>query len=164
MKAIKDLKDLMIEQLRDLYNAEQMLDEFLPYLFEEVDSPQLKEAIDSHLFDNKGQVMRLRQVFDEHLFEEGEGETCGAMKTMIQEARDLVKRCEDPEVRDAGIITALQHMIHYEIAGYGAVCTYAKMLDIPFIGDIVHKNLDEEKRSDRALVMMAEGFINEKAV
>jgi ferritin-like metal-binding protein YciE len=162
MKKIVDLKDLMVEQLRNLYNGEKQFDKALPMLSAHVTEPRLKRIIDNYLFDHKGQLMRLRQVFA-HLYVQSKGETCEAMKSMIAEAHDIIIRCAHEEVMDAGLITALQHIIHYEMAGYGAVCTYAKMLSLTEIAAILHQNLEEEKRADRQLAILAEEVVNEKA-
>lgn len=162
MKKISDLRDLMIEQLRNLYNGEKQFDQALPMLSQHVTEPRLKQIIDNYLFDHKGQIMRMRQVFA-HLYVQSKGKPCEAMKAMITESQDIMLRSVDQEVTDAGLITTLQHIIHYEIAGYGAVCTYAKMLGLADLAAILHKNLEEEKKIDRQLAILAEETVNEKA-
>ncbi|MEP1097337.1 MAG: DUF892 family protein [Cyclobacteriaceae bacterium] len=162
MKKLTDLEDLMVEQLRDLYHAEKELDKLLPVLIRYASDSQLEKVIDQYLYDNEGQIMRLRQVF-ELLYLQKRGEKCEAINAMVKEANDMIKRSADAAVMDAGIITALQHIIHYEIAGYGAICTYAKMLGKDNIAAIIHKNLDEEKKTDRKLANLAEEVINERA-
>jgi ferritin-like metal-binding protein YciE len=163
MKKIADLNDLMIEQLRDLYHGENELDELLPKMVEKTSEPRLRKIFEDYLVQNKEQVMRLRQSF-EPLYEQKRGEMCDAMLAMTKEARDLMSRSADVHVRDAGLITALQHIIHYQIAGYGAVCTYAKMLGFDQVASIIHKNLEVEKKTDRKLAMLAEEVINERAI
>jgi ferritin-like metal-binding protein YciE len=84
------------------------------------------------------------------------GEKCEAMEAMLKEAKDLMIRSMDAKVMDAGIITALQHIIHYQIAGYGAICNYANMLSLQPIAQLMHENLEEEKNIDRKLAHLAE--------
>jgi ferritin-like metal-binding protein YciE len=163
MKEIADLNDLMVEQLRDLYHGETDLHGLLTKIVKSTHEPRLKQIIDDYRVDNESQVMRLRQVF-ELLFLQKRGETCQAMKAMIKEANDIIMRSSSPDVRDAGLITALQHTIHYKMAGYGAVCTYAKVLERFDIGRIMYINLEKEKKADRRLAVLAEEVINERAI
>lgn len=163
MKKLDDLGDLMIEQLRDLYHGEKELDKLLPKMVKSASEPALKKIIGDYLKENEGQVMRLRQSF-ELLYVRKRGETCEAINAMVIEANDLMKRSVDNEVMDAGLITALQHIIHYEIAGYGAVCTYAQMLGSRTVAEIIHKNLEEEKKADRKLAILAEEVVNQRAI
>jgi ferritin-like metal-binding protein YciE len=163
MKKIQDLSDLMIMQLRNLHYGEIELIKLLHKIKDLATEPILKQIMADYLIENTGQVMRLQQVF-ELLFIESKEETCEAMKAMIKEADDIMKRIDDTQVMDAGIITALQHIIHYEIAGYGAVCTYAQMLDMEDIAATVHKNLVEVKRKDQQLIDLAERAVNKRAM
>jgi ferritin-like metal-binding protein YciE len=163
MKHIRNLNDLMVEQLRDLYNAERLFDTFLPSIIGATHSPTLQRILAQYLRDNEGQVMRLRQVFEQQLFITDSGEVCEAMEAMVDEAYEIIDHCEHPNVRDAGIITALQHIIHYKIAGYGTICAYANTLGFLDVAGIIHKNLLEEKKTDSALRNLAEAVINDLA-
>jgi ferritin-like metal-binding protein YciE len=163
MKKIANLEDLMVGQLRDLYHGEIDLNGVLSKIVKNTHEPRLTQIIAAYLVDNESQVLRLRQVF-ELLYLQKRGETCEAMKAMIKETNDIILQSSDHDVRDAGLITALQHIIHYEMAGYGAVCTYAKMLNRHDIGEIIHINLDKEKKADRRLAMLAEEVINRRAI
>jgi ferritin-like metal-binding protein YciE len=163
MKKIVDLKDLEIEQLRKLYYGEIALAKLLPKMKDLANDPRLKQLIADYLIENAGQVMRLEQAF-EILYIESTKENCEAMKAMIKEADDIMKRSDDAEVMDAGLITALQHIIHYKIAGYGAVCTYAQTLGMEELAATVHKNLDEEKRTDQQLISLAVIAVNKQAI
>lgn len=163
MKAITNLKDLMVEQLRDLYHAEKSLQKTLPTLPDYVNAQELQTIIGAYIEINDEQLMRLRQAF-ELLFARKRGESCEAMTAMITEMNDLLSRSMEPMVRDAGLVTALQHIIHYKIAGYGAVCTYAQMLDFDEAAAIIHRNLEMEKRTDERLIQLAEGVINQRAL
>jgi ferritin-like metal-binding protein YciE len=163
MKKIQDLSDLMIMQLRNLHYGEIELIKLLHKMKDLATEPRLKQIMEDYLIENTGQVMRLKQAF-ELLFIESNEETCEAMKAMIKEADDIMKRIDDAEVKDAGIITALQHIIHYEIAGYGAVCTYAQMLDMENLAATLHKNLAEVKSKDQQLIALAERAVNQRAM
>jgi ferritin-like metal-binding protein YciE len=164
MKKIEDLKDLMTEQLRDLYQAEEVFDVFLPNLMDAINSVALLDLVDEYLRNNEDQIMRLRQVFDQILFVDDHGEICEAMKAMIKETNDIVNHCTNPSIRDAGIVTALQHVIHYKIAGYGAICSYATALNLLDVAGLIHQNLVEEKKIDAKLALLAEEVINELAI
>lgn len=163
MKEIADLSDLMVEQLRDLYHGETNLHKLLSKIVKNTNEPLLEQIVADYLLDNESQVLRIRQVF-ELLFLQKRGETCEAMKAMIKETNDIIMRSGNPEVRDAGLITGLQHIIHYKMAGYGAVCTYAKDLERFDIGRIIHINLEKERKADRRLAMLAEKSINVRAI
>ncbi|MDN5203930.1 DUF892 family protein [Fulvivirgaceae bacterium BMA10] len=163
MENLKNLKDLFLEQIRDLYQGEKRQLDSLNYISEQTTNSKLKQLVNDHVSNTEDQIQRLERVFAD-LYEEYEGEKGKPMKALIKEARVLLSRCEDPEIRDAAAITALQHIDHYEIAGYGAACTYAKMLDMTEIADMLHQSLEEEKRSDRKLAMLAEESINQEAI
>ena len=162
MRKLVDLKDLLIEQIRDLYNSEKQLVEAVSDLHKKATDVDLKRILSDYLLENEDQIMRLEQVFS-LLYVEPVGEVCEAMRAMIHESRDLVGRSVDPEVLDAGLITAIQHINHYQIAGYGAACTYAKMLGLLNAASIIHKNLEVEKKTDRILAQLAEEVVNQRA-
>ncbi|MCR9250154.1 MAG: DUF892 family protein [bacterium] len=162
MEKIINLQDLMIEQMRDLYHAHQQLLQSLDRFRDEATDPTLYNYIDEYKKINQDGLMRLRQGLSS-LFVPDEGEVCMTMHTMMQEIKTLITRCMDPEVLDAALITALQHIIHYKIAGYGAICTYAKTLDLIDLAGVIHKNLEDEKMEDGKLKMLAEEKVNIKA-
>lgn len=163
MKKISNLSDLMIEQLRSLYNGEKRLDELLPIMINAAHDPMLRYILKDYHKKNESQIMRIRQAF-EQLFVQKRGEICDAMLAMVQETEDLINRCETEEVCDASLITSLQHIIHYQISGYGAVCTYAQMLDFDQVAEILHQNLVEEKSTDQQLITLAEKQVNLDAI
>ncbi len=163
MRKIVDLRDLMIEQLRDLYHGEVHILKELYELPDNVLDKTLKTAVQQYIINHEDQIMRLRQVF-ELQFEQKRGEFALPIRAMVSDILKLVDRCEDPEVLDASLIVALQHIIHYKIAGYGAVCTYAKQLGYLDEAGILHKNLEEEKKFDGKLAMLADAIINRKAI
>ena len=163
MKEITQLNDLMIEQLRNLYQGERRLDELLILMIENASNKDLIDILKEYHKMNEAQIMRIRQAF-ELLFVQKRGKVCDAMIAMVKEAEDLIKRCEHSEVRDAALITTLQHIIHYQMAGYGAVCTYSQMLDFDNIAEIIHQNLAEEKATDQKLILLAERQVNKQAI
>ncbi len=162
MKKIFNLHDLMIEQMRDIYHAHQQLLQTLERIREEATDTTLYNYIDEYRQYNQDGLMRLRQAFSS-LYVPDEGEVCMTIHTLLKEIKTLIIRCMDPEVLDAALITALQHIIHYKIAGYGAICTYAKTLNLNDLASAMHKNLEDEKQEDRKLKMLAEEKVNIRA-
>lgn len=162
MKKIADLNDLMIEQLRDLYHGEKKLEDLLPRMIANAENLELKEVLEAYYKKCEAQIMRIRQVF-ELLFVQKRGVVCDAMVAMAKQTESLMDRSENTQVRDASLITSLQHIIHYQMAGYGAICTYAQMLDLDNIAEIIHQNLEEAKETDRSLIGLAEREVNIKA-
>lgn len=161
-KEIVDLYDLLLEQLRDLYDGEQQQLEVLPELDEIADSFELEEIIEYHRKETIRQMERMEEAF-RHLDEKPEGESCDGIKGLIKETLKLAERCKNAEVRDAAIITSLQHINHYEIAGYGTAIAYAKQLQRHDVGELLLENLREEKASDMGLSEIAESQINPDA-
>jgi ferritin-like metal-binding protein YciE len=152
---IENLQQLFLEQLRDLYDGEQQITEALPKLIEKASSPELKNALKEHLQVTKQQIARLEQIF-QGLKEDPTGESCKGMKGIIKEGDDLVSNAKDIAVRDASIIASAQRVEHYEIAGYGTVKTYAKLLGQQEFARILEQTLDEEKDADITLTGIAE--------
>lgn len=161
-KEIFDLYDLLLEQLRDLYDGEQQQLEVLPKLDELADSFELEEIIEYHRKETLRQYERLEDIFRK-LEENPEGESCDGVKGLIKETLKLAKRCRNPEVCDAAIITSLQHINHYEIAGYGTAIAYAKQLNRHDIGELLLETLREERASDMGLSEIAETHVNPDA-
>lgn len=161
-KEIFDLYDLLLEQLRDLYDGEQQQLDVLPELDELADSFELEEIIEYHRKETLRQLERLEEIFRK-LKEKPAGESCDGIKGLVMEALKLAKRCKNPEVCDAAIITSLQHINHYEIAGYGTAIAYAKQLGRHDIGELLLETLREEKASDMGLSDIAESHVNPDA-
>lgn len=161
-KDIFDLYDLLLEQLRDLYDGEQQQIAFLNDLTDATNSFELNEFLQYHLRETKRQMQRIESVLDD-LKESPSGESCDGIKGLIKEAQKLAERCLNNEVRDAAIVTAVQHINHYEIAGYGTAIAYAKALDRHEIAEVLLETLREEKRADMGLSDLAENQINPDA-
>ena len=157
------LKKLYIEELRDVYNAEQQLVKALPKMAKGASSEELREAIESHLEQTKGQVERLEQIF-EGLEESPKGKTCQAMKGLIEEGPEILDEKGEDSVLDAGIIAAAQKVEHYEIATYGTLRTWADLLNQDEAAGLLQETLDEEGEADKILNELAEDIVNPEAL
>jgi ferritin-like metal-binding protein YciE len=157
------LKDLYVEELKDLYNAEKQLVKALPKVAKAASNEQLAQAFEDHLEETKGHVERLEAVF-RGLKTAPTGNKCEAMEGLITEAQELLDSDADPDVLDAGLIAAAQRVEHYEIAGYGTVRTYAKLLGREGDVTLLQDTLDEEGRADKKLNKIAEKVVNERAL
>lgn len=159
---LNSLKDLYIEQLRDLYNAEGQLANALPQMADQTEHQELKRAFQNHLEQTRHHKERIEQVFDD-LGEDPGGEKCEAMAGLIEEAKQMMKKKADADVKDAALIASAQRVEHYEIAGYGTVCTYAERLDRQNDHDVLGTTLEEEKETDDTLTRLAEEVVNPEA-
>ncbi len=157
------LKDLYIEQLRDLYSAESQLCEALPKMVKAAHNAELKSSFEQHLKETKQQRQDVGDLIRAH-GHDPEGHECKAMKGIIAEGEEMIKEKADPDVKDAGLIAAAQRVEHYEIAGYGTVCAYAKRLGDKKGAEILHRIAQEEGDTDQKLTMLAEQVINPAAM
>jgi ferritin-like metal-binding protein YciE len=160
---MQDLQDLYVGELRDLYNAEKQLIRALPKMAKKASDDQLRQAFETHLEETKGHVDRLEQIF-EKLGKRAGGKTCKAMQGIVEEGKEMMEEAEEPEVLDAALIAAAQRAEHYEIAGYGTVRTYARLLGDEQAARILQKTLDEEGETDKKLTQLAESSINLEAM
>src|SRR3982751_5738166 len=156
------LKDLYIDELKDLYSAEKMLVRALPKMAKAANDPQLKEAFRTHLQETRRHAERIEQICRD-LGVSPRGKKCVGMEGLIEEGNELIKERPEPEVLDAGLIAAAQHVEHYEIAGYGTVRTYARQLGYENQADLLQQPLDEEGQTDHLLTALAESGINLEA-
>lgn len=157
--SLATLHDLMVHELKDLYSAERQLVQALPKMSKNATSDQLRTAIDNHLAETEEHVTRLEHVL-ESLGESPRGQKCDGMQGLIEEGKKLLKEEADPDVMDAGIIVSAQKVEHYEIASYGAVCEYARMMGHTEALQLLEQTLEEEKKADQTLNALAEGGIN----
>jgi ferritin-like metal-binding protein YciE len=162
-KKLESLQDLYVEELRDLYSAETQIVKALPKMAKAASAEELKAAFEEHLEQTKVHVERLEQIF-EKLDEKPKGKTCKAMEGLVEEGEELIKEKPEPSVLDAGLISAAQRVEHYEMAGYGSVRTYAKLLGHQDAAQILQTTLDEEGETDKKLTLLAERLINVQAV
>ena len=153
---LESLRELFVQELEDLYSAENMIVKALPKMMEKTSSPELRKALDEHLQQTRGHVRRLDQIFDQLPKADREDHKCKGMEGVIKEGEDLIKKDAEPEVRDAGIISAAQRVEHYEMAGYGTVRTYARLLGHSDWAQLLQQTLDEEKDADRILNTLSE--------
>lgn len=160
--AADQLKDFMIDGLKDLYWAEKALVKNLPKMAKNATSPHLKTAVNDHLDETKGQVTRLEDAF-KALQLKPQAVKCEAMNGLIKEAKEIMEETEPGAVRDAGIIAAAQKVEHYEIASYGTLATYAKLLGEKEVMKLLLETLKEEKTCDKDLTKLAKTEINVKA-
>jgi ferritin-like metal-binding protein YciE len=154
---LETLNELFIEQLQDLYSAEEQLTEALPKMAKAASSPGLKQAFEEHLDQTEGHIARLDQCF-EKLDADPEGKTCKGMKGLIAEGEDMMDEDAEPEVLDAGLIASAQRVEHYEIAAYGCARTYAQLLAMTELAQLLQQTLDEEKETDQKLTDLAESI------
>ncbi len=153
---LENLEQLFLQELRDLYDAEDQITEALPKMIEAAHYPQLKDALQQHLDVTREQIQRLDQIFD-ILGEDASGQTCKGMKGVIKEGDEIISQGGDDATVDAGIISAAQRVEHYEMAGYGTVRTYAELLGQQQIASLLQQTLDEEKEADEKLTEIARG-------
>ncbi len=152
--SIGSLQDLLMDELKDLYSAEKQITKALPKLVKAASSPDLRDAFQTHLEETNGHVERLEKVF-EILGKKGTGKTCEGMKGVLAEGSEVAGEIGKGELRDAGLITAAQRVEHYEIAAYGGVREYAKLLGHSDIVQLLEATLKEEEAADKKLTTVA---------
>lgn len=160
---LASLHDLYVDELKDLYNAEHQLLKALPKMAKAATAPQLAMAFTDHLEETKGQIERLETIFRK-LDTRPKGKTCRAMEGLLAEGKELMAVDADPMVMDAALITAAQRVEHYEMAGYGCVRTFARLLGDDEAAALLQETLEEEAAADRKLTTLAETVINIEAV
>src|SRR5260221_12825892 len=159
---MESLRDLFIEELKDLYSAENQILKTLPKMIKKAASKELKSGFEQHLKETQGHVERLEKIFQE-LDESPRGKKCKGMEGIIADGKELMEEDAEPEVMDAGLIAAAQHVEHYEMAGYGCVRTYAELLGHSNFANLLQQTLDEEKVTDELLTQIAGITINVEA-
>jgi len=160
---LNTLKQLYIEELRDLYSAENQLLKALPKMAKGASSEELKLAFENHLDQTKVHVERLEEIF-ERLNETPKGKTCQAMKGLVEEGSEILGEDGEESVLDAGIIAAAQKVEHYEIASYGTVRTFAQLLGEDEAAELLQETLDEEGEADKLLTQLAQEIVNPEAL
>lgn len=155
MAKLNTLKDLYIEELKDLYSAENQLIKALPAMAEAASDEGLKAAFEEHLEETKVHAERLEKIMEE-LDESPKGKKCKAMEGLVAEAKETISMQGEPAVKDAALIAAAQRVEHYEIAGYGCTRTFANLLGFSEAADLLQTTLDEEGATDERLTEIAE--------
>lgn len=161
-EAAQDLRELFEEQLKDIYWAEKALTKALPKMAKNATSEELADALNDHLEETRGQIVRLEKVF-ELLGKKAQAKKCDAMEGLIKEGEGIMEETAEGPVRDAGIISAGQKVEHYEIASYGTLAAFATLLGEDEVAGLLQETLDEEKAADSKLTEVAEGAINLEA-
>ena len=156
------LRELLVEELSDLYSAEKQLVKALPKMAKAATSEALQEAFESHLAETEGQVERLDQVFAT-LDEKPKRKKCKAMEGLIEEGSEIMEKDIPGELMDAALIGAAQKVEHYEMAGYGTVRAFAEALELTDIVDLLQATLDEEGSADKKLNELALDEVNPTA-
>src|SRR5215467_9185894 len=154
--------NLMVDEIRDLYDAEKQLVKALPKMAEKATSSHLREAIEQHLGETQGHVLRLEEAFD-LLGEKPKGKHCAGIAGIIDEGSDLLGSDYEGVIKDAGIIAGAQRAEHYEIAAYGNVIAWAKTMGHEQLASLLHETLQEEKAANDKLTLLGEGGINREA-
>ena len=149
------LRETFVEELQDIYDAEKQLLKALPKMAKAASHEELKEAFETHLEETENHVNRLEQVF-ESIDEKAKGKKCKAMQGLVEEGQERISE----EEGDAALICAAQKVEHYEIATYGSLCSWAKLLGEAEAADILGETLEEEKAADEKLTGIAESVIN----
>jgi ferritin-like metal-binding protein YciE len=150
-----ELQELWVDELRDLYDAENRLVKALPKMAKNATSEQLRTGFEEHLEQTKEHVERLKEIF-ESLGEKPTGKKCAGMMGLIKEGEEMMREDFDEEAMDAAIISAAQRVEHYEIAAYGTVRTWAELLGENEASSLLQKTLDEEKGTDKRLTELAQ--------
>lgn len=156
------LKDLYVEELKDLYSAEKMIIKGLDKMTKAASHPELKQAFQRHKAMTEQHVERIERICAD-LDVSPRGKKCVGMEGLIEEAKELIGEKPHPDVLDAGLIAAAQHVEHYEMAGYGCARTYARQLGYADQADLLQTTLDEEGSTDKLLTELAETSINIQA-
>jgi ferritin-like metal-binding protein YciE len=163
MAQLESLEDALMDNLRDLFSAENQLTKALPKMAKKAGSKSLRDAIETHLEETKGHVQRLQQI-SELLGQKVTGKTCKAMQGLIEEGKEVLEEESDnPALIDTLLIGAAQRVEHYEIAAYGTARAIATALGRDDIADILQETLDEEGAADKKLTEISEEEILEEA-
>src|SRR5579871_3661527 len=160
---VQSLNELYISELQDLYSAEGQILKALPKVIEKTDSPELRQALESHLAETRNHVTRLEKVFSMHGVE-AKAQKCKGMQGILDEGDEMIGKDAPPAVRDAAIISACQRVEHYEIAAYGTLRTYARQLGHDRAAAILQETLEEEVAADAKLTSVANRRVNIEAV
>lgn len=156
MEKIKSLRDVLEQELRDLYSAEMQIVKALPKMAEAAASAELEQALNEHLKETKNQVTRLEKSAELLEFKIG-GKTCQAMKGLLEEGEEVVNESgKESPFTDARIIGAAQRVEHYEMAGYGTARSLAEALGLDEVANLLQETLDEESAADEKLTAISE--------
>ena len=162
MSEISMLREALLEEVKDLYNAEKQLTKALPKLAKNATNPKLRDALTAHLRETENQVGRLEQVF-RILDEKPKGKLCEGIQGIIEEGNAMLEEVEAGAVMDACIVAAGQKSEHYEMASYGTCVAWAEALGLGDVARLLQQTLTEEKAADQKLSAIAEAGVNDAA-
>lgn len=154
---LNTLAKLYVEELKDLWSAEKQILQALPKMIKAASSKPLKDGFRTHERQTKEHVRRLERIF-KSLDASPRGKKCVGMEGLLKEGSELIKERPDPDVLDAGLISAAQHVEHYEMAGYGTVRTWAGLLGHPDHARLLQQTLNEEGETDKSLTKLAQAI------
>ncbi|HYB96230.1 MAG TPA: ferritin-like domain-containing protein [Vicinamibacterales bacterium] len=157
-----NLREALVDEIRDLYNAEKQLTKALPKMAKGATSEELREAFESHLEETEGQITRLERVF-ELLDEKPRGKHCAGMAGIVEEGSEKLQEDMEDSVLDACLIASAQKVEHYEIGAYGTAIAWAEALQLTEVAEVLQETLAEEKAADEKLTALAEAGINDAA-
>jgi len=160
---MESLKELLVEELKDLYSAEKQIVKALPKIARGAASEDLKSAITEHLEITKGQVTRLEEIFAE-LEEKAKAKPCKGMQGLLEEGSEALKEADKGELRDLQLIGAAQRVEHYEMAAYGTAKAMAEKLGLDKVTELLDETLKEEEEADQKLTEVAESLYGEVAL
>jgi ferritin-like metal-binding protein YciE len=158
--SLDSLQDLFVEELKDIYNAENQLTKALPKMAKAAASDELRMGFEEHLKETEKQIERLEQIFEE-LEMTPKGKKCKAMQGLIEEGSEIIGEDGEDAVKDAALIAAAQKVEHYEIASYGTLRTYAELLGMDDAAELLQETLDEEAATDKKLTELAQSINTE---
>src|SRR5688572_19562912 len=153
---LNSLKKVLIDELKDLYSAENQILKALPKMAKAAESPLLKEAFEMHIRETQGQVERLDRIAKLMGESSFKGKKCKAMEGLLEEGKEILEEGGDPTVMDAAMIGAAQKVEHYEMAGYGTARTHARHLGLEQVAQLLQQTLDEEGATDKNLTKIAQ--------
>ena len=160
---MKTMEELFTALMQDVYYAEKELTKALPKMAKEAEDKDLKRAFTEHLKETEGHIKRLEKAF-EMIGKPAKGKKCDAILGIIAEGKEVIEEVDDKETLDAGLVAAGQAAEHYEIARYGTLCAWAKLIGKPQVAKLLHETLEEEKKADGLLTKIAERSVNQHAM
>jgi ferritin-like metal-binding protein YciE len=163
MATTKDLNDLLLTFMQDIYYAERQILKALPKMAKAASNPHLKEAFLSHREETQVQIERLQKAFDV-LGKRARGVTCEAINGLIEEGDEVVEDYPEGSVRDAGLAACAQAVEHYEMARYGALIAWAKTAGHKEVVSLLEETFAEEKKADTLLNQLASKELNQQAL
>jgi ferritin-like metal-binding protein YciE len=155
----KDLNDLFLDTLKDIYYAEKQILKALPKMAKAAQSDKLRAAFEKHRGETEGQVERLEQIF-ELLDKPARGKTCDAIQGILDEGKEIMDEYRGCEALDAGLLAAAQAVEHYEISRYGTLKQWATQLGMKDAVKLLDQTLQQEKKTDESLTTLAEAAVN----